>query len=158
MRENVTPIEILTEKVSYVLEAIMPFQDRNEKREAGDRWLLTGPITYVPREEVRKIKSQKAEIIEKDCGLLLECTKERRLTNERPRNAGEQWIEKNQGLYHIKADEKKVKYLKPDILTQKTALFLEATQTYKDIYGIERKAGDQWLITLKNTDIHLQDV
>lgn len=51
-----------------------------------------------------------------------------------------------------------MKYLKPIVLTQKTALLLEATQTYKDIYGKERKAGDQWLITSQNTDAHLLDI
>jgi len=134
------------------LEAIVPFEDHSGKKQAGDRWLLIGPETYVPRQEVRKIKGQKAEIIERDCGLLLECIKERKSTDKMPRKAGERWIEKNQGFYHISVDEKMVKYLKPVVLTQKTALHIEATQTYKDIYGKERKAGDQWLLTLQITD------
>lgn len=129
MIANVTPVEILTEHVSYVLEAIIPFEDSTETRQAGDRWLLVGPATYVPRQEVRKIKSQTAETIERDCGLLLECIKERKSTDKIPRKAGEQWIEKTQGLYHINADEKKVNYLKPSILTQRTALLLEAVQS-----------------------------
>jgi hypothetical protein len=54
----------------------MPFTDNDVKYEAGDKWILLGPTTYVPRQEVAKIKKQNAAIIERDCGILLECIKE----------------------------------------------------------------------------------
>lgn len=55
----------------------MPFEDNNVNYKIGDTWLLTGPSQYVPRQEVKKIKAQKALTIEENCGLLLECTKNR---------------------------------------------------------------------------------
>lgn len=44
------------------------------------------------------------------------------------------------------------------IIDDTTALLLEAKQTFKDIYGVERKAGEQWLITNKQTSTHILDV
>ena len=35
------------------------------------------------------------------------------------------------------------------ILTENIALHLEALQSYKDRFGIERKSGEQWLISIK---------
>lgn len=111
----------------------MPFKDNDTKYEAGDTWLLKGPATYVPRQEVNRVKKQQAIIIERECGLLLECIKERKSSKHDNRKAGEKWLEKNPGFYHINADEKYIKYLKPQILTQTTALQLRSTKTYKDI-------------------------
>jgi major vault protein len=103
--DGVMPVEILTERDSYILEAIMSFEDENkQKYEAGDRWLIIGPNTYVPRQEVKKVSKQNAIIIEKGCGLLLECIKER-ISHDDNRKAGEKYIVKTPGFYHIKADE-----------------------------------------------------
>ena len=35
------------------------------------------------------------------------------------------------------------------ILTEKAALHLEALQSYKDRFGVDRKSGEQWLVTIK---------
>jgi len=35
---------------------------------------------------------------------------------------------------------------------------LRARQTYTDIYKKERKAGDEWLITIQDSESHLLDV
>jgi len=35
---------------------------------------------------------------------------------------------------------------------------LRATSTFKDIYGVERKNGQEWLITLKQAETHILNV
>lgn len=35
---------------------------------------------------------------------------------------------------------------------------LQANQTYTDVYGKDRKAGEQWIITVDQTSSHLLDV
>lgn len=44
------------------------------------------------------------------------------------------------------------------IITETIALLLEAKQTFVDTYGIERKAGEQWLVTNQDSSTHLLDV
>ena len=43
-------------------------------------------------------------------------------------------------------------------MTEFKALHLRAKQTFLDCYDKKRKAGDEWLITKENVDIHIQDV
>jgi hypothetical protein len=37
------------------------------------------------------------------------------------------------------------------------AISLRATKTFVDVYGIERNAGDEWLIQKSLTDTHILD-
>lgn len=43
-------------------------------------------------------------------------------------------------------------------MTENKAIQLRATSSYKDIYGVERKNGQEWLITLKQGETHILDV
>jgi major vault protein len=44
------------------------------------------------------------------------------------------------------------------VMTDFKALHLRAKQNFVDCYKIERKAGDEWLITKETVDTHIQDV
>ena len=35
---------------------------------------------------------------------------------------------------------------------------MRALKSCTDIYGIERKAGEEWLVTLKMSDTHIPDI
>jgi major vault protein len=74
------------------------------------------------------------------------------------RNAGEEWLIRDIGFYITGIDEIFVEEVAGKIIDDTTALLLEAKQTFKDIYGVERKAGEQWLITNKQTSTHILDV
>jgi len=43
-------------------------------------------------------------------------------------------------------------------LTDKTALHLQATRTFVDVFGRERKAGEEWLVTIDEAETHIPDV
>jgi major vault protein len=43
------------------------------------------------------------------------------------------------------------------ILNEKLALHLRATRTFIDVYGVERQAGDEWLIEKSKVDSHILD-
>jgi len=43
-------------------------------------------------------------------------------------------------------------------LTDKQCIQLRALSNFKDVYGIDRKAGSEWLITNKNAEVHIIDV
>lgn len=62
------------------------------------------------------------------------------------------------GLFIPSQMEKVVREVKPLVLTEKRAIQLKAKLTFKDVFGIERLAGQQWLVTHEMTDSHLVDV
>lgn len=48
--------------------------------------------------------------------------------------------------------------LKAFILTTNKAIKLRATSTFKDTYGVDRKNGEEWLVTVKNAETHILNV
>ena len=74
------------------------------------------------------------------------------------RNAGEEWLIRDRGFYIPGIDEQVVQLVDSKIINDTTALLLEAKQTFEDAYGFERKAGEQWLVTNKNSSTHIVDV
>lgn len=48
--------------------------------------------------------------------------------------------------------------MKGIVLTDKTCLHLRALKNFTDAYGKKRVAGEEWLITNKDTQIHIEDV
>ncbi|KAF1774446.1 Shoulder domain [Phytophthora cactorum] len=110
---------------------------KTDKYVAGDEWLFVGPATYYPRFRAEK-KCTDSQAIERD--------------------AGEEWLVRTPGAYLPQIDEVHVETLQAHVLTQDTALHLRALRTFKDVYGISRRAGEEWLITTETTETHVQDV
>jgi len=74
------------------------------------------------------------------------------------REAGEEWLIRDVGFYIPGIDES-VRDLNEAIIIKDTnALLLEAKQTFVDVYGVERKAGEQWLVTNEMSSTHIIDV
>ena len=44
------------------------------------------------------------------------------------------------------------------VLTEKTALHVRASRTFKDKFGKERKAGSEWLVTIKDAETYIAGV
>jgi len=76
----------------------------------------------------------------------------------RERRAGEEWIVKIEGLYLPQVNERIVERIKGHILTPKKAIHLRAKNKFKDEKGIVHKAGTEWLVTHKDTEIYFPDV
>jgi len=74
------------------------------------------------------------------------------------RIAGEKWLIKDTGNYLIGVDEVIERTLNAYILTDKDALHLKSLKTFTDIYNEKRKAGSEWLVTLKDSESHIIDV
>lgn len=54
-------------------------------------------------------------------------------------------------------DEELIDFRNPYIITDKMALHLKATKNFVDIYGNQRRAGDEWLIEKSTSDSHTLD-
>ncbi|KAF0688428.1 Aste57867_19944 [Aphanomyces stellatus] len=129
-----------------------------ETRAAGDEWLFSGPATYIPRVDEDVVGTLAATIIQTNEALKLRALKKCVDCFGLSREAGEEWLVRSPGMYLPRVDERVVGLVHATILTDKLALFLRALRTFKDIYGVHRKAGEEWLVTAKMAETHVQDV
>jgi len=74
------------------------------------------------------------------------------------RKTGEEWLIRQVGSYLPQIDEEVVELVEGYIITEKKCLKLSTDINFKDIYGIERKAGDVWLVTINMAQSHIPDV
>jgi len=124
-------------------------------RNAGDEWLFKGPATYIPRAEVEILEEVQALIVKKNCALRLRARRKTVDANGISRKAGEEWLIRDSGAYLPSVDEELIKIEKAQVITDKSALHLKALNLYTDIYGVQRKAGEEWLVTSQNADNHI---
>jgi major vault protein len=129
-----------------------------QKYLAGSEWLFEGPGTYMPRVEVEQVDTISATILKPNSALKLkalrECTDKLGYT----RKAGEIWLVHTEGAYLPSVDEEIVVVVNAFVLTDKTALHVRATRTFKDVFGKERKAGVEWLVTIKDAETYIPGV
>ena len=154
LAEKQTKFLILSTTQALKLRAVRDF----EKHKAGDQWIVPGPFTYIPRIEEEVLEVINATIIGPNTALRLRATEDLIDANGNQRNAGEEWLIRQEGAYIPRIYEQVVGLVPAFILTEKIALHLRATSDFVDYYGIKRMAGDEWLVTNKLAPFHIQDV
>lgn len=127
-------------------------------RLAGDEWLFEGPGTYIPRVEVQVVEVVSAKVIKSNQALRLLARQTCTDRQGHRRRAGEEWLVREEGAYLPGVDEEVISLINAYILTEKTALHLKAKRTFTDVFGRQRKAGDEWLVTFADAEIHIPDV
>jgi major vault protein len=65
---------------------------------------------------------------------------------------------KTPGAFIPQVEEEVVETVSAYVLTDKKALHLQALRTFVDAFGATRKAGEEWLVTLAQTEAHIPDV
>jgi major vault protein len=156
---KVEKFQIVQQNQALKLTATRDFEDGNKvKRTAGDDWLVKGPFTYVPRVEEQIVNVLQSEVIKPNTALKLRAIKNCKDSNGINRKTGEEWLIREIGSYLPAIDEEVVEHIKGIVITDKKALRLEALKSFKDNYGIQRQAGDQWLVTSKLAQLHIKDV
>lgn len=140
------------------LRALRDFADGEAQRTAGEEWLFEGPATYTPRVEVEVVETIKATVIKPNQALRLAARKACVDRQGMPRRAGEEWLVRDEGAYLPAVDEEEVDLISAYVLTERRALHLRASRTFTDVRGVERRAGDEWLVTLAETEAHIPDV
>jgi len=157
---KVSPLQVVAPNAALRLRAIRDFEDEKKvKRAAGDEWLFEGPGTYYPRVEVQVVEITRAIIVKPNQALKLRARKavvDRETKVER--KAGEEWLVRKSGAFLPGVDEEVVETVNSYILTDKKALHLKATRTFTDVFGKERKAGEEWLVTSAEAETHIPDV
>jgi major vault protein len=159
LASKVTPLTVLQPNTALHLRAIRDFKrDDGKEVHAGDEWLFKGPGTYIPRVEVEEVDTQNAIILKPNEALKLRAVRECTDSAGGTRKAGEVWLEASEGAYLPSVDEEVVGVVQAFVLTEKTALHVRATRTFKDVFGKERKAGAEWLVTLKDAETYIPGV
>ncbi|MFB8788235.1 MAG: colicin uptake protein [Potamolinea sp.] len=133
-------------------------QTQTINRLAGDQWLFEGPGTYIPRVEVIVIETITAIVIKSNQALRLLARQSCTTRQGQIRRAGEEWLVREEGAYLPGVDEEVIGLINAYVLTERRALHLKAKRTFIDVLGQQRKAGDEWLVTFEDAEIHLPDV
>jgi len=156
---DISQLLVVEKNQAVKLKAAREFTEEDGlTRMAGDEWLIQGPITYFPRIEVAVEKVMEAAIIEHSQALRLRAKAETKDSKGVGRCAGEEWLVRDTGAYMPSIDEEIVETVQSIVLTEKRALHLVALNTFTDVYGVQRRAGEQWLVTNEMADAHLCDV
>jgi major vault protein len=156
---KVTPLQVVAPNTALRLKATRDFVDEeSRKRYAGDEWLFEGPKTYVPNINAQVVEIVRSVVLKPNQALKLRARKELKDNSGTVRKAGEEWLVKQFGAYLPGVDEEVLETLNAIVLTDKKALHLRATRTFTDVFGKLRKAGEEWLVTMKDADTHIPDV
>ncbi|MEM0979335.1 MAG: colicin uptake protein [Cyanobacteria bacterium P01_H01_bin.58] len=170
---EVSPLEVVETNYALRLRALRDFVEfpvgvsetgesddsaTGIQRVAGDEWLFEGSATYIPRIEVEVVETLAATVIKPNQALRLRATKNCLDDQGHQRRAGEEWLVREEGAYLPRVDEEVVSVIDAFVLTERKALHLRAKRTFEDSLGQQRRAGDEWLVTLEDSEIHIPDV
>jgi len=154
---KVSPLQVVAPNTALKLRSVRDCKDEGVLRVAGDEWLFKGPGTYIPRVEVQVVEIVRAKVIMPLQALRLRAKKEFTV-GKVTRLAGEEYLYREVGAYLPEVEEEIVEPVNAYVLTEKKALHLRAIRTFVDRFKVERKAGEEWLITLKDAESHIPDV
>ncbi|XP_004346179.2 major vault protein [Capsaspora owczarzaki ATCC 30864] len=150
---------------AIALQAIADFDDTESvpgkviHRQAGDEWHLRGPRTYIPHADVQVTATIQPTLIKEGHAIRLRAKRDcLDGFSGKARVTGEEWLVRTPGAYVLTADEAFVQEIAATTLTAKIGLHLQAVETFTDFKGIQRLAGDEWLLTLADTESYIPDV
>lgn len=159
LEKDITPLQVVLPNTALHLKALLDFEDKNgQKVVAGDEWLFEGPGTYIPQKEVEVIEIIQATVIKQNQALRLRARKECLDRDGKERVTGEEWLVRSVGAYLPAVFEEVLDVVDAVILTEKTALHLRARQNFRDVRGVSRRTGEEWLVTVQDTEAHVPDV
>ncbi|CAN0489276.1 unnamed protein product [Rangifer tarandus platyrhynchus] len=159
LEKDITPLQVVLPNTALHLKALLDFEDKNgQKVVAGDEWLFEGPGTYIPQKEVEVIEIIQATVIKQNQALRLRARKECLDRDGKERVTGEEWLVRSVGAYLPAVFEEVLDVVDAVILTEKVSLHLRALQNFRDVRGVTRRTGEEWLVTVQDTEAHVPDV
>merc|ERR1711881_824116 len=158
-QQGITQLEVVRKNAALKLGAVRDFieplsdingSDTDDGMVDDDEQLFRGPGTYLPRVEVTVVDHIKSVIVKNNTALRLRALRATTDTLDRSiqRKAVEEYLVRRSGAYLPSVDEEVIGVVNANIITEKKALQLSAEKTFMDVYGKERKAGEEWLVTI----------
>lgn len=151
---KVSPLQVVAPNTAIRLRAVRDF----DGKKAGDEYLFKGPGTYIPSVQVQVVEIVRSIIIKPNEALRLKARRDTQDHKGNERKAGDEWLVTDPGAYLPDVNEEVRETVAAVILTEKKALQLEALDTFTDVRGVLRKAGEQWLVTIKEAPTHIPAV
>jgi major vault protein len=158
LKKDVTQLTVVPADTALRLRAILDFKEGEDSRPAGSEWLFEGPGTYIPKVEVSVEETIRASVIKPNQALRVRARKETLDRDGNKRVTGEEWLIQRVGAYLPGAYEEVLDTVNAVVLTDKVALHMRAIRTFTDSFGKLRKTGEEWLITLSDTEAHIPQV
>ncbi|XP_021575061.1 major vault protein isoform X3 [Carlito syrichta] len=159
LEKDITPLQVVLPNTALHLKALLDFENKDgDKIVAGDEWLFEGPGTYIPQKEVEVVEIIQATVIRQNQALRLRARKECLDRDGKERVTGEEWLVTTVGAYLPAVFEEVLDLVDAVILTEKIALHLRAWQNFRDTRGVARRTGEEWLVTVQDTEAHVPDV
>ncbi|XP_064355578.1 major vault protein [Dromaius novaehollandiae] len=159
LQQDVTPLRVLPADTALRLRALLDFEaDDGTRVVAGDEWLFEGPGTYIPRKEVEVVETLQATVVGPNQAVRLRARKECADRQGTRRVTGEEWLVRRVGAYLPGVYEEVVDVVDAIVLTEKKALHLRATRTFRDAQGTVRRTGEEWLVTQEQSEAYVPDV
>ncbi|KAK7198059.1 major vault protein [Novymonas esmeraldas] len=154
---EVRKLRLVAPNTGLRVRCIRDFKDGDQVVVAGREWMVAGPQTYIPRVEVRIEEEVKATVIQPNTAVLLQATVNFTDRSGVQRVAGEKWLVRTLGAYLPSVEETVLSLARGTMLSDTKALHLSAVRGFVDVYGTTRRAGEQWLVTVKDAAVHILD-
>lgn len=157
---GINKLTVVASDSALRLRAVLDWTDpaSGKKYVTGDEWLFQGPATYTPAVEVVAVNTVSASVISANQALVLQAAKELTDHKGNRRVMGERWLVLDQGAYLPGVFEIVCDFKEAIVLTDNRAIQLEAVKNFKDVYGVVRKTGDEWLVTNSMAETHIPDI
>lgn len=161
------PLQVVKENHALRIRAKRDFVDRYTKdglgkavkRRAGEEWMFSGLATYFPQSEEEIVQNVSAVVIKPNQALKLKARDDCTDYLGKVRKAGESWLVRKEGAYLTGVNEIDCGVLDAHVLSDTTALHLQATVSYTDErLGVDRKSGEEWLVTRDQFETYIPDV
>uniref|UniRef100_A0A3Q1MFD0 Major vault protein n=1 Tax=Bos taurus TaxID=9913 RepID=A0A3Q1MFD0_BOVIN len=134
LEKDITPLQVVLPNTALHLKALLDFEDKNgQKVVAGDEWLFEGPGECF---SIRPVFEEVLDVV--DAVILTE--------KECPGS-----LERHLVTSGVPRSPKEVSW-------RWTALHLRARQNFRDVRGVTRRTGEEWLVTVQDTEAHVPDV
>lgn len=164
------PLQIVKENFALRIRAKRDFVDRYAKdstgkvalkRRAGEEWMFTGLATYYPQSEEEIVQTVSAVVINPNQALKLKASEDCIDYLGNKRKAGESWLVRREGAYIPSVNEINLGVIDAVVLNAKRALCVRADVSFVDDklgLAIERKSGEEWLVTRDTFETYIPDV
>uniref|UniRef100_A0A8C5QM58 Major vault protein n=1 Tax=Leptobrachium leishanense TaxID=445787 RepID=A0A8C5QM58_9ANUR len=158
LQQGITALTIVLPNTALHLKALLDLENDAEKFVAGDEWLFEGPGTYIPRKEVEVVQTIQASVIRHNQAIRLRARKECQDREDHQRVTGEEWLVKKVGAYLPGVFEEVVDIVNAFVLTDKRALHIRSSKTFRDEKGNLRRTGEEWLVTMQDAEAYIPNV
>eukprot|EP00735_Rhodelphis_limneticus_P000836 TRINITY_DN11364_c0_g1::TRINITY_DN11364_c0_g1_i1::g.26488::m.26488 TRINITY_DN11364_c0_g1::TRINITY_DN11364_c0_g1_i1::g.26488 ORF type:complete len:515 (+),score=85.53,sp/Q5EAJ7/MVP_STRPU/42.55/6e-96,sp/Q5EAJ7/MVP_STRPU/29.52/4e-07,Vault/PF01505.13/3.5,Vault/PF01505.13/9.8e-06,Vault/PF01505.13/3.6e-10,Vault/PF01505.13/7.2e-12,Vault/PF01505.13/10,Vault/PF01505.13/0.00016 TRINITY_DN11364_c0_g1_i1:84-1628(+) len=153
---KIEALEIIPENSGLLLKAKCDTVVGGEAQPAGSEWVFKGPATYIPHVDVAITKRLSAYVLKANQALHLRARQNCLDQTGLKRITGEEWmVVDTAGAFIPGPYEEVLKQVDAEILTPEVALHLRAVRNFVDVFGKERKAGDEWIVTSQDTEAYI---